>query len=186
MHPATGLRELLASGETVVMPDAYDPLSARTIEKLGFPAVQCSGFSIALSECEPEPTFGFERNLAATAAIVAAVAVPVMADGEDGFADVAATVKAYLEAGVAGINIEDQVLGAPGPKRLIPLEAAVQAGVPDLIINGRTDALTAGPTPEEGLREAIARANAYLQAGADMAFVIGVATVEQAQLVFSP
>jgi 2-methylisocitrate lyase-like PEP mutase family enzyme len=116
MHPATLLRELLSAGDTLVMPDAYDPLSARIIERMGFRAVQCSGFSMAASFVSHEPAFGFERNLATTAAITQAVEVPVMADGEDGFGDasvVPATVRAYIEAGVAGINIEDQV-GVPG------------------------------------------------------------------------
>jgi 2-methylisocitrate lyase-like PEP mutase family enzyme len=204
MHPASVLRELLSGGsgeprgETLVMPDAYDPLSARIIEKLGFQAVQCSGFSIALSQCWPvEGTFGRERNVAATAAIVNAVKVPVMADGEDGFGDAGAipdTIHAYIAAGVAGINLEDQVLGEPGPKRVLPVgmaaekiraarQAAIEAGVPELVINGRTDALMAGETPEQGMAEAIARANAYLQAGADLAFIIGVDSLEQVRVL---
>jgi 2-methylisocitrate lyase-like PEP mutase family enzyme len=176
-----------------VMPDAYDPLSARIIEKLGFKAVQCSGFSMALAACCSEPDLGFERNLSATEGIVKAVGIPVMADGEDGFGDAAAiagTIGAYVGVGVAGINIEDQVLGVPGPRRLIDRETAVaklraarraaQAeGEPDLILNARTDALHAAGTPEEGLREAAERANLYLEAGADLVFVVGVGTLEQ-------
>lgn len=194
MHPSTALRKLLTEGDTVLMPDAYDPLSARIIEKLGFPAVQCSGFSFALAACFPsEAAFGFERNLAATRAICEAVKVPVMADGENGFGDasaIPATIAAYVEAGVAGLNIEDQVLGEPGPKQLIELDVAVEklraarraaaeAGAPDLIINGRTDALAADP--ERGLDEAIMRGNAYLEAGADLVFVVGVGTTEQVE-----
>ncbi len=180
------------------MPDAYDALSARIIEKLGFKAVQCSGFSMALAAAvAPEPAFGLERNLAATAAIVQAVQVPVMADGEDGFGDASVipdTVRAYVGIGVAGINIEDQVLGQPGPKQVIPLveavakleaarQASVEAGATDLVLNARTDALIAGATPEAGLAEAIARANAYLEAGADLAFVIGVESIEQVDVL---
>lgn len=193
MHPSTVLRQLLGNAETLVMPDAYDPLSARIIEKMGFPAVQCSGFSMALSACSSEPGFGLERNLAATRAICEAVRVPVMADGEDGFGDalaIPATIAAYVEAGVAGINIEDQVLGQPGPKRLIEMAMAVEklraarhaaseTGAADLIINGRTDALAADP--EGGLDEAIVRGNAYLEAGADLVFVVGVSTAEQVE-----
>ena len=113
------LRELLTSPDTLVMPDAYDPLSARIIESLGFQAVQCSGYSFALAACCPsEAALGFERNLALTKSIVEAVQVPVMADAEDGFGGppvVAQTARAFIRAGVAGINIEDQVLGQPGP-----------------------------------------------------------------------
>ena len=82
------LRELIRAKETLVMPDAFDPLSARIIESLGFPAVQCSGFSMALSAMRStEADLGRDANLAATRAIVSAVAVPIMADGEDGFGD---------------------------------------------------------------------------------------------------
>ncbi len=111
MSKAAVLRELLTSGDTLVMPDAYDPLSARIIESVGFKAVQCSGYSFALAACCPsEAEFGLQRNLALTRSIVEAVQVPVMADGEDGFGDppmVVETVRAFVRAGVAGINIED-------------------------------------------------------------------------------
>src|SRR5208283_2489908 len=123
------LRALLNSGDTLVMPDAYDPLSARLIESLGFRAVQCSGYSMALAACRPsEAELGFERNLALTREIAAAVTVPVMADGEDGFGDpsaVASAVTAFVKAGVAGLNLEDQVLGNPPPKRIIGCELMI-------------------------------------------------------------
>ena len=198
MGKASELRQLINSGGTLLMPDSYDPLSARIIEKLGFKAVQCSGYSFALAACCPsEAAFGFERNLALTKSIVEAVQVPVMADGEDGFGDppvVAETVRAFVRAGVAGINIEDQVLGQPAPKRVVerPLmiekiraarEAARQEGQPDLIINGRTDALSVAADRNEGLNESIARANLYLDAGADLAFVTGVATIAEVKIL---
>lgn len=194
LHKSTVLRGLLLSPDTLVMPDAYDPLSARIIESLGFKAIQCSGYSFALASCCPsEADFGFERNLALTKNIVEAVQVPVMADGEDGFGDppvVAETVRAFIRAGVAGINLEDQVLGQPGPKQIIDKslmiekisaarEAAKSEGQPDLIINGRTDALAAASDRSAGLNESIARANLYLDAGADLAFVAAVATIDE-------
>lgn len=198
MHPSSRLKALLNRGQTLVMPDAYDPLSARIIERLGFEAVQCSGFGFALAACEPsEAAFGLERNLAVTASICASVALPVMADGEDGFGDetaIGATIQRFIEAGVAGINIEDQALGQPGPRRLIPLgqavaklqaarEAAMSAGVPDLVLNARTDALAAAPKEAEGLAEAAERGNAYLEAGGDLVFVVGVSTLDQVRVL---
>jgi len=194
VNKSTVLRELLASPDTLVMPDAYDPLSARIIESLGFKAVQCSGYSFALAACCPsEAAFGFERNLALTKSIVETVQVPVMADGEDGFGDppvVAETVRAFVRAGVAGINIEDQVLGQPATKRVVDRslmveklraarEAARQEGHPNFIINGRTDALSVAADRNAGLNESVARANLYLDAGADLAFVTGATTVEE-------
>ena len=111
MNKAKILKDMICSGITLVVPDAYDPLSAIIIEQMGFPAVQCSGYSVAIASGGlPEAKLGFEKNLAVTAEIVKAVEIPVMADGEDGFCDIVQTVKAYLRAGIAGINIEDQVI----------------------------------------------------------------------------
>jgi len=191
---STLLRTLLASGPALLMPDAYDALSARIIERLGFKAIQCSGYSIALSGCcASEAELGFERNLAVTRDIVKAVSVPVMADGEDGFGFapvVAETVAAFVWAGAAGINLEDQVLGVPNPKRIVDRnlmldkiraarESARRGGVPDFVINGRSDALVVATDRGAGLDEAIARANLYLDAGADLAFVTGVETLAE-------
>ncbi len=180
---------MLSGKETLVMPDAYDPISARIIEAAGFKAVQCSGYSFSVAACRPqEIDVGLEENVALTARIAAAVSVPVMADGEDGFGGVeqiANTIEQYVEAGAAGVNLEDQVLdGKPGTR---VVEAALMqekirtaknagkaAGNPDLVINGRTDALRSCGSKEEGLREAIRRGNLYLEAGADLVFVTGV------------
>lgn len=190
------LRSLLASPDTLVMPDAYDPLSARIIESLGFKAVQCSGYSFALAACcSSEAEFGFERNLALTKSIVKAVRVPVMADGEDGFGGppvVADTVRAFIRAGVAGINLEDQILGQPDVSGVIDeslmiekiraaREAARQEGQPDFIINARTDALATASNRVAGLGESIERANLYLDTGADLAFVTRVTTLTEAK-----
>jgi 2-methylisocitrate lyase-like PEP mutase family enzyme len=128
-----------------------------------------------------------------TKAIVEAVDVPVMADGEDGFGGptaVAETVRKFIRVGVAGINLEDQVLGEPTPKKTVDRSlmvekikaariAAQQEGTSDLIVNGRTDALAVASNRSEGLEEAIVRANLYLEAGADLAFVTGVVAIPE-------
>ncbi len=192
------LRELIQGKDTLVMPDAFDPVSARIIEHLGFQAVQCSGFSMAVAAVLPtEADLGMEANLNMSRAIAKAVKVPVMADGEDGFGGpevIADTVRAYVEAGLAGINLEDQILGLPGPRRVVAREvmidklttarkAARQSNNADLVINGRTDALAVAADRQAGLQEAAERANAYLAAGADLAFVTGVATMEEVRLL---
>jgi 2-methylisocitrate lyase-like PEP mutase family enzyme len=89
MNRSTELKQLLNAEETLVMPDAYDALSARIIEQAGFNAVQCSGYSFSLAACRKnEIDIGLAENLAITAGIVQAISVPVMADGEDGFGGV--------------------------------------------------------------------------------------------------
>lgn len=192
------LRELIQAEDTLVMPDAFDPVSARIIERLGYKAVQCSGFSMAVAAVLPtEAELGMKANLDLSRAIVNAVKVPVMADGEDGFGGpevIADTIRAYLEAGLAGINLEDQVLGQPGPRRVVPREVMVeklttarkvarQSSDADLVINGRTDALAVASDRQAGLKEAAERANAYLAAGADLAFVTAVATMEEVRFL---
>jgi len=198
MEKSRRLRELIQADDTLVMPDAFDPISARIIERLGFRAVQCSGFSMAAAAVLPaEADLGREANVNLSRAIVHAVEVPVMADGEDGFGGpevIADTIRAYLEAGLAGINLEDQVLGQPGPKRVVPREVMIetlttarqlagQSNNADLVINGRTDALAVASDRQAGLQEAAERANAYLAAGADLAFVTAVATMDEVRFL---
>ena len=198
MEKSRRLRELILAEETLVMPDAFDPGSARIIESLGFKAVQCSGFSMAVAAVQPtEAELGMEANLNVSRAIVNAVEVPVMADGEDGFGGpevIADTIRAYVEAGLAGINLEDQVLGQPGPKRIVARDgmvekltnarkAAKKADNAELVINGRTDALAVASDRQAGLKEAVERANAYLAAGADLAFVTAVASMDEVRFL---
>ncbi len=188
------LRTLLESERPLVMPDAYDGLSARLIQAAGFKAVQCSGYSMALaSRATREEGLGRARNLEITRDIVGSVTVPVMADGEDGFGPPSAvheTVLAFVEAGVAGINLEDQILPPGKTTQVIEApwmvdkiqaarEAARQMNAVDLVINARTDALTARGDRARGLAEAIERGNRYLAAGADLVFVTKVATMEE-------
>jgi 2-methylisocitrate lyase-like PEP mutase family enzyme len=193
MNKAKILKDMICSGKTLVMPDAYDPLSAMLIEQMGFSAVQCSGFSIAIAVGGlAEPELSFEKNLAVTAEIVKAVGIPVMADGEDGFDDIVRTIRAYLKAGVAGINIEDQVIGgasssackvidreAAAAKIRKARETAVNEGTPDLLINARTDALLSAESRAAGLKECILRCNMFFAAGADLAFVTHVASIDE-------
>ncbi|WP_243372506.1 isocitrate lyase/PEP mutase family protein [Geotalea sp. SG265] len=190
------LRALLKSERPLLMPDAYDAMSARMIENAGFKAVQCSGFSMALAVgCKTEDDLSLERNLQITQDIIRAVSVPVMADGEDGFGPpekVAATVKAFVNIGASGINLEDQILRSSGHKGVIDTDlmvekiivarkAAEEREMSDLVINGRTDALAVATDRKSGLRDAIDRATRYLESGADLVFVTSVVTLDEAK-----
>jgi 2-methylisocitrate lyase-like PEP mutase family enzyme len=190
------LRTLLKSERPLIMPDAYDALSARLIENAGFKAVQCSGYSMALSAgCKTEDDLSFDRNLQITQDIIRSVSIPVMADGEDGFGPpekVMATVKAFAGIGVSGINLEDQNIRSSGPKSVIETglmvekiiaarRAAEESKLPELVINGRTDALAVASDRRSGLKEAIDRASRYLEAGADLVFVTSVITLDEAK-----
>lgn len=185
----TTLKRLIEAKEILVMPGAYDALSARLIEVAGFKAVQCSGFGIAASLLGM-PDVGllsFGEMLNHTRHICAAVSIPVMADGDTGFGNVVntyRTVREFEAAGAAGINLEDQVF----PKRcghmdgkevicqeemVLKIRAAAEARRDkDFIINARTDAIAV-----YGIDEAIKRGNAYAEAGADLIFMEAPKTV---------
>ena len=190
------LKDLLSSKETLVMPDAYDPISAKIIEYMGFKAVQCSGFSFSIAACKSnEIDIDFKENISITSKIINAVSIPVMADGEDGFGgleQICTTIESYIRAGTAGINLEDQVLDKMIGTKIIDCQlmqdkikiaknTAIKIGDPDFIINGRTDALGAFDSRKDGLNESIKRANKYLEAGADLVFVTQVKTSDEAK-----
>jgi len=192
------LKNLIDSKETLIMPDAYDPISARIIEYLGFKAVQCSGYSFSIAACKKaEVDIDFKENLSITSKIVDSVSIPVMADGEDGFGGVEQipdTIKKFINIGVSGINIEDQVLDKKSiwkiidssmmiEKIQIAKKTAKENGNAELIINGRTDSLSAFDSRKEGLQESIKRANLYLEAGSDIVFVTNVRTLEEAKIL---
>ena len=194
------LKKLLTSSETLVVPDAYDPISAKLIENAGFKAVQCSGYSFSIAAgYNNEIDVSLTENVEWTRRIVEAVDVPVMADAEDGYGgpeDVIETVQKFIHTGVAGLNIEDQIPdGKPGVsivdsdtmihKIEVAKETAEVIGKPDFIINGRTDALRSTVDRYEGLEIAIDRANQYLEAGADLAFITYVATLEEVEKIMT-
>lgn len=183
MNRTTKLKELILSDEILVMPGVYDALSAKICERVGFKALQCTGYGIAASVLGV-PDIGIlsqEDMLHQSRNIAQAVSVPVMADGDTGFGDEISTyytVKRFEQAGCAGINLEDQVFpkrcGHMNGKQVIPMEemvvklrAAVAARQDkDFVLNARTDAVAV-----YGVDEAIRRGNAYLDAGADLIFV---------------
>ena len=109
-----------------------------------------------------------ERMLDAVARIAAAVELPLTADLEAGYGDPVATARAAWEAGAVGLNLEDR--NDPVGEQCERI-AAVRAAVPELVVNARTDVFLAGSGDPD---EAVERANAYLAAGADCAFAIGL------------
>lgn len=192
------LKQLLNSGQTLVMPDAFDPISAKIIEYVGFPAIQCSGYSYSISKgYKNEKDIDLKINLSITKEIVDAVSIPVMADGEDGYGsgcDLKRTLKEFINIGVSGINIEDQCHNfvSNGLKitekssMLKKIRDAINAkndlGRNEFIINARTDALLSLDNRREAQKLAVDRANSYLEAGADICFVTYAKTLEEVKL----
>src|SRR5262245_8255453 len=192
---ARRLRALLAGNEPVLAPGAYDCMSARLIEAAGFPAVYMTGFGTAASYLgRPDVgLLGMSEMVDQARRIVAAVQVPVIADADTGYGNpinVVRTVKAYEDAGVAALHLEDQVspkrCGHMANKQVIPaadMKAKVEAAVAarrsgDFAIIARTDARAV-----EGLDRALERAWIYKEAGADIIFIEALESVEEIERV---
>ena len=189
MRQSTRLRELIKSGETLVVPGCYNALSAKILEKVGFPAVYMTGYGTSLSLLGmPDAGLATMTEMHANARYIAnAVDIPLIADSDNGYGNainVIRTVREYIQTGAAGIHIEDQIIpkrcGHVAGRQVIPMDEAVgkyRAAAdardeldPDFVLIARTDARGAHGG---SLDIAIERANAYLGAGADLAFVEG-------------
>ncbi len=183
MSRRADLRRLVSAKNGLVVPGAYDGVSARLVERAGFPAVYMTGYGVSASRLGL-PDLGYAglaemadhaRNLAA------AVSIPLIADADTGYGNalgVRRTVQAYEAAGVAALHIEDQV----SPKRcghlsghqVIPraefagkIRAAADARTDgELLIIARTDAISA-----LDFDEALRRGEAAVKAGADVLFI---------------
>jgi 2-methylisocitrate lyase-like PEP mutase family enzyme len=190
MTKSTELRALLRGEAMVIAPGAYDGLTAKLVAQAGFPAVYMTGAGTSVSHGYPD--FGLltmSEMVENAARIVRSVDVPVIADADTGYGNelnVFRTVQEYERRGVAAIHIEDQVspkkCGHLDDKEIVPRDdyiAKVRAAVAarrdgDFMIIARTDARAVA-----GLEEALARANASLAAGADMAFVEAPQTMDE-------
>ncbi|WP_344398911.1 isocitrate lyase/phosphoenolpyruvate mutase family protein [Streptomyces longisporus] len=171
-----------------LLPNAWDVGSARILEAAGFPAVATTSAGVAFSLGRPDHDFFAEQPegridretmLRRIREIADEITVPLSADLEDGYGEapetVATTISMVLAAGAAGGNIEDFTGERKVPlydpalaaDRIRAARAAVDAGGEPFVLVGRTDALLVGGTLDECIR----RANAYLAAGADCAFV---------------
>jgi len=177
------LRELLAGDRLLVAPGAYDALSARLVEQAGFDLVYMTGYGATASLLgRPDVGLLSMSEMADQARrFVQAVAIPVIADADNGYGgplNVVRTVREYAAAGVAALHVEDQVVpkkcGHMEGKRVIALEEMVEKvhamvegrGDGDIVLIARTDARA-----PEGLDRALERAAAYRDAGADVLFV---------------
>jgi len=190
MKTTARLRELLARPELLVAPGAYDALTARLVEQAGFPAVYMTGAGTSLARGFPD--FGLlsmSEVVDNAGAIARSVAIPLISDADTGYGNelnVTRTVREFEARGVAAIHIEDQMspkrCGHLDGKEIVPAAefvakiraAAAARRDPEFAVIARTDARAVA-----GFDEAIARANAALEAGADLAFVEAVETREE-------
>jgi len=180
----------------IVAPGCYDAFSARLVEEAGFEAVYMTGYGTSATMIgQPDVGLLTMSEMAAHAGqIASAVRLPVIADADTGYGNpvnVMRTVREYIKAGVAAIQLEDQVFpkkcGHTRGKQVIPkkemvkkIEAAVDAREDSgLVLIARTDA-----NAVHGFQDAIERCKAYIKAGADIIFVEAPRSVDEMRLVY--
>jgi 2-methylisocitrate lyase-like PEP mutase family enzyme len=165
----------------LVLPNAWDAASARVIARAGAKAIATSSAGVAYALGYPDgQKISRAEMIDMVRRVASAVALPVTADLEAGYGDAAETVRLALRAGAVGMNLEDAAddgsLFSSQVERIRAARAAAEAAGISFVINGRTDAFAApGLDDAARLPEAVKRANAYLDAGANCAFVPFVA-----------
>ena len=191
------LKTNLAEGPIVVVPGAYDSITARLIQKAGFPAVYMtgSGVSLSLLGIPDLGTVSYAEVLDRVEQIAGSIDLPLIVDGDTGYGGVLSvirTVKGFEARGASAIQIEDQQdpkrCGHEFGRRLIPavemvdkIKAALDARTdPNFIVIARTDARTV-----EGIDRAIDRGFQYQEAGVDVIFIESPESVEELERIGS-
>ncbi len=187
---ARQMRELLAKG-AVASPGVYDGFSVKLVEMMGFEAANTSGAALSntLLGLPDVGILSLMENVDACRHIVNGTSLPLIADADTGYGNAVTVfhaVQYFEQAGVVGMNIEDQIspkrCGHMRGKAVIDaremckkIEAAVKAKKdPDFIINARTDAIAV-----EGFDAAVKRCKMYMAAGADLAYADAIETEDQ-------
>jgi 2-methylisocitrate lyase-like PEP mutase family enzyme len=182
---ATTLKDLHTDPELLTLVNVWDVASARVVAGTeGTRAIATASHAIAAMYGYPDGEhIPRELMLEAVGRVVDAVDLPVTADLEAGYGDAAATVRLAIGLGVVGCNIEDQLRPVAEAAGIVEgvMRMAEAEGVPDFVLNARTDAfLLAGDRdPEASLADAIERGRAFLDAGAPVVFVPGRLTEPQ-------
>jgi methylisocitrate lyase len=188
-------KEVLDQPGPVVLPAAHDALTARLIQRAGFKAYQVGGFALAAARfARPDVDLEhFGEKSEGVRDVIDACPLPVLVDADNGYGDaknVTRTFRGYESLGASAVFLEDQAspkkCGHMADKKVIPREmmiAKIKAAIAarldrNTFILARTDALQ-----PEGVENAIARAEAYLEAGADGAYVEGPRTPEELEKV---
>ena len=197
MKKTTLFKKLVLDEEILILPGAYDGLSAKIVEQAGFKAVTFGGYPASGSLlAKPDVSLLTMTEMVNLARYIAeAVDIPLFVDGDTGHGNVtnvARTVREFERAGVAGLFIEDQVFpkrcGHMEGKQVISsdemvtkIKAAVDARMDeDLVIMARTDSLAI-----YGIDEAITRGNKYAEVGADIIFIEAPPSVDDMKRVCS-
>ncbi|MEI6114381.1 MAG: isocitrate lyase/PEP mutase family protein [Burkholderiales bacterium] len=186
----SAFRNLLRTEDMVVLPGAYDVITARLIERAGYQAVYMTGAGTAAISGYPDYGLATMSEMVQNASrITGAINIPLISDADTGYGNelnAIRTVREFERAGAAGIHIEDQVFpkkcGHLDNKQLIPFDdylvkiraAADAKEDPDFLIIARTDSRAS-----LGFEEAVRRCNLAIEHGADMVFLEAPQTMEE-------
>lgn len=194
MKKSTMLKDLIKSPRILVLPGAYDALGAKMIEQAGFSGVYMTGSGVTASLLGL-PDVGMitgTEMINSVAYIAKSVSLPILADGDTGYGDnksVYRTIKEYILAGAAGVQLEDQTLskkcGHMSGKKVVSTEemlkrikaadiARREMDDPDFVFVIRTDAYAV-----EGFDSCVKRCQEYAAAGADVVFPVGLHNAEE-------
>jgi 2-methylisocitrate lyase-like PEP mutase family enzyme len=182
---ATAFRALHTDPTLLTLVNVWDVASARVVAQgEGTRAIATASHAIAaMYGYEDGERIPRDLMLEAVGRVVDAVDLPVTADLEAGYGDAAETVRRAIGLGVVGCNIEDQLKPLDEATAIVAsvMRAAADEGVPDFVLNARTDAFVraADRTPDDNLADAIQRGRAFLDAGAPVVFVPGRLTDDQ-------
>ena len=180
------LRELLQAPEILILPGAFNVLSALLFQHLGFPAIQGSSSGFANAMGYADLAIGRDTAVQVHKLVASAVSVPVNADGEAGFGgpdEVRETARQFVAAGLAGMNMEDGTHNGT-VRGLLPLDQQLEKIAAfiderkrlgsEFLLNARCDAFIAmRAEPAAALAEGVRRGQAYAEAGGDSIFFFG-------------
>jgi 2-methylisocitrate lyase-like PEP mutase family enzyme len=189
-HESAGSRasELLSlhqDEKLLTLVNVWDVISAQVVAAVpGTTALATASHSIAASYgYEDGENIPLDLMLEAAGRIAASTSLPVSADLEGGYGDAAEAVRRAIGVGIVGANIEDQMKPVAEAARQVEaiMKAAAAEGVPDFVLNARTDAFHLGrdKDPSDNLAAAVERGSAYLNAGAPVVFVPAFLDEEQ-------
>ena len=191
---ATRFLELHRGEQPLLLPNPWDPGSAKLFASLGFEALATTSSGAAATLGRPDRALSADEAIASVTAIVSATDLPVSADLENGFADdpagVAETIGLALAAGLAGASIEDYGGGEEEPiygielatERIAAAAEAAHSGAVRLVLTARAENHLHGV---DDLADTIARLQAYQEAGADVLYAPGLSNIEDIRSVVS-
>jgi 2-methylisocitrate lyase-like PEP mutase family enzyme len=185
MSKADRFRELHRPGQPLLMPNPWDPGSARLLASLGFDALATTSSGYAATLGRLDYSVARDEALEGAAAIARAVDVPVSADLENCFEDPEETVRLAIDAGLAGCSIEDFTGDREDPIYSLEVAvervaAAVHAASSDLVLTARAENYLYG---RDDLDDTITRLRAYQEAGAHVLYAPGITEAEDIRRV---